>query len=80
MILAYWKIFARLQTLERERGAETGTEKDDETAQENPEKWTLQFRDLPEVAGRRPVVSRLVADYPIQTKDPVSFMSVLGYT
>lgn len=52
----------------------------DETSQENPEKWTLRFRDLPDVAGRRPVVSRLIADYQLTTNDPLGFMSVLDYS
>ena len=44
------------------------------------EKWTLQFRDLPEVAGRRPVTSRLMADIKIASGDPIRFMFALDYT
>ncbi|MCJ1271717.1 Mediator of RNA polymerase II transcription subunit 18 [Lobaria immixta] len=44
------------------------------------EKWTLQFRDLPEVAGRRPVTSRLIYDLEFKSGDPLAFMSALDYT
>lgn len=44
------------------------------------DKWTLQFRDLPEVARQRPVTSRLIADTPIISGNPVHFMSALDYT
>ena len=46
----------------------------------NTEKWTLQFRDLPEVARQRPVTSRLIADTPIISGNPMQFMSALDYT
>ena len=46
----------------------------------NTDKWTLQFRDLPEVARQRPVTSRLIADTPIISGNPVHFMSALDYT
>lgn len=45
-----------------------------------PEKWTLQFRDLPEVARQRPVTSRLISDVPIMSGDPMKFMSALDYS
>ena len=41
--------------------------------------WSLQFRDLPEVAGRRPVTSRLMADITITSGNTLSFMEALGY-
>ncbi|KAK3171196.1 NRPS [Lepraria neglecta] len=44
------------------------------------DKWTLQFRDLPEVARQRPVTSRLIADIPIISGNPMQFMSALDYT
>ena len=46
----------------------------------SPEQWTLQFRDLPEVPGRRPVTSRLIADAEIIHGDALKFMSALNYT
>ena len=46
----------------------------------SPERWTLQFRDLPEVPGRRPVTSRLIADAEIIHGDALKFMSALDYT
>ena len=46
----------------------------------NPNKWTLQFRDLPEVARQRAVTSRLMADMPIMAGNPIEFMSALDYT
>ena len=42
-------------------------------------KWTLQFRDLPEVARQRPVTSRLINDTPITSGDPLKFMTALDY-
>lgn len=45
-----------------------------------PERWTLQFRDLPEVARQRPVTSRQISDVPITSGDPMKFMSALDYS
>ena len=44
--------------------------------------WTLQYRDLPEVVqpGRRQITSRLMADIPITSGDPIQFMKALDYT
>ena len=44
--------------------------------------WTLQYRDLPEVVqpGRRQITSRLMADIPIISGDPMQFMKALDYT
>ena len=42
-------------------------------------KWSIQFRDLPEVVQKRPVTSRLVADVPIVDSDPIAAMAGLGY-
>lgn len=42
--------------------------------------WSLQFRDLPEVAGRRPVTSRMMSNVDIIDGDAVSFMNSLGYS
>ena len=43
-------------------------------------RWTLQFRDLPEVARQRAITSRLIADTPITSGDPMKFMTALDYT
>ena len=53
----------------------TPTEGDSQT-------WTLQYRDLPEVVqpGRRQITSRLMADIPITSGDPMQFMKALDYT
>ena len=42
--------------------------------------WQLQFRDLPEVAGRRPVTSRLMVDLDVTCDNPLAFMSALNYS
>ena len=44
--------------------------------------WTLQYRDLPEVVqpGRRQITSRLMADIPITSGDPMQFMKAVDYT
>ena len=44
------------------------------------ERWVLQFRDLPEVARQRAVTSRLIADIPITSVDPMEFMKALDYS
>ncbi|KAL9130998.1 MAG: hypothetical protein Q9175_006881 [Cornicularia normoerica] len=44
------------------------------------ERWVLQFRDLPEVVRQRAVTSRLVADIPITSGDPMEFMKALDYS
>ena len=41
--------------------------------------WSLEFRDLPEVPGRRPVTSRLMASVPIAYGDVLEFLDALGY-
>ncbi|KAI9815121.1 MAG: Mediator of RNA polymerase II transcription subunit 18 [Pycnora praestabilis] len=42
--------------------------------------WALRFSDLPEVAGRRPVTSRLISGVDIIDGNPFNFMDSLGYT
>lgn len=42
-------------------------------------KWSIQFRDLPEVVQKRPVTSRLVSDVPIVDSDSITAMAGLGY-
>ncbi|CAF9920589.1 MAG: Mediator of RNA polymerase II transcription subunit 18 [Heterodermia speciosa] len=42
--------------------------------------WTLQFRDLPDPPGRRPVTSRAMTDTPITAGDPLKFMKAMEYT
>ena len=44
------------------------------------EPWVLQFRDLPEVAGKRAVTARFIADIPITSGDPMAFMKALDYS
>ena len=59
-----------------------GTSQSDKTraALQTPQQtWSLQFRDLPEVAGRRPVTSRLMADIAITSGSNLLFMEALGY-
>lgn len=41
--------------------------------------WSIQFRDLPEVARQRQVTSRLIVDTPISSGDPMGFMTALDY-
>jgi mediator of RNA polymerase II transcription subunit 18, fungi type len=41
--------------------------------------WSLRFNDLPEVAGRRPVTSRLISSVDVIDGNAVSFMDALGY-
>ena len=41
--------------------------------------WSLEFRDLPEVPGRRPVTSRLMASVQIADGDAIRFIEELGY-
>ncbi|MCJ1249971.1 Mediator of RNA polymerase II transcription subunit 18 [Trapelia coarctata] len=41
--------------------------------------WSLEFRDLPDVAGHRPVTSRLMASVAITDGDPLDVIDSLGY-
>ncbi|MCJ1398316.1 Mediator of RNA polymerase II transcription subunit 18 [Xylographa trunciseda] len=41
--------------------------------------WSVEFRDLPDVPGRRPVSSRLMASVPVAGGDPLQIMDSLGY-
>jgi len=41
--------------------------------------WSVEFRDLPDVPGRRPVTSRLMASVPVAGGDPFQNMDSLGY-
>ena len=41
--------------------------------------WSIEFRDLPDVPGRRPVTSRLMASVPVAGGDPFHVMDSLGY-
>lgn len=43
------------------------------------QEWSLEFRDLPEVPGRRPVTSRLMASVQIADGDAIRFIEELGY-
>ena len=40
--------------------------------------WSFEFRDMPEVPGRRPVTSRLMNSTPILVGDPVAFVEAFG--
>ena len=40
--------------------------------------WSFEFRDLPEVPGRRPVTSRLMNSTNILVGDPVAFVEAFG--
>jgi len=41
--------------------------------------WSLRFSDLPEVAGRRPVASRMISSVDIIDGNAIEFMDALGY-
>ena len=41
--------------------------------------WSMRFSDLPEVAGRRPVTSRLISSADIVDGDALRFMDAFGY-
>ena len=41
--------------------------------------WSLEFRDLPDVQGKRPVTSRMMTSVPITAGDPVKFVEAMGY-
>ncbi|MCJ1286998.1 Mediator of RNA polymerase II transcription subunit 18 [Xylographa opegraphella] len=45
----------------------------------NNHEWSIEFRDLPDVPGRRPVTSRLMASVPVTGGDPIHVMDSLGY-
>ncbi|KAI9793512.1 MAG: Mediator of RNA polymerase II transcription subunit 18 [Peltula sp. TS41687] len=45
----------------------------------DPNSWSLCFFDIPEVAGRRPVTSRMMSRIEILEGDTMGFMNGLGY-
>ena len=47
--------------------------------QTGKQKWTLQFNDLPEVAGRRPVTSRMISSIDLVEGSAMQFMDKWGY-
>lgn len=62
---------------------DTGNERDlyvkNRSANFNKYHWSIEFRDLPEVPGRRRVTSRLMASVPITNGNPLHVMHSLGY-
>ena len=63
-------------------GGLAGAIKNTTPAEGDSQTWTLQYRDLPEVVqpGRRQITSRLMADIPITSGDPMQFIKALDYT
>ena len=41
--------------------------------------WTLEFRDQPDVPGRRPATARPMSSVPVARGDPVRFVEAMGY-
>lgn len=50
------------------------------STRKSPEEWTLQFRDLPEVNGRRTVTSRQMFDMDFKSGEALAFMTALDYS
>ncbi|KAI9766289.1 MAG: Mediator of RNA polymerase II transcription subunit 18 [Candelina submexicana] len=44
------------------------------------QRWTLHFNDLPEVAGRRPVTSRMISSIDLAEGNAMQFMDKWGYS
>ena len=51
----------------------------DDSSSPPPTSWTLQFRDLPDPSGRRPVTSRLMTDIPLTSGGPLELMAAMDY-
>ncbi|KAI9680482.1 MAG: Mediator of RNA polymerase II transcription subunit 18 [Caeruleum heppii] len=43
------------------------------------QRWSLRFNDLPEVAGRRPVTSRMISSVDIADGDAIEYVKAFGY-
>ena len=56
--------------------AESRTSRHDQVLK--AQSWSFEFRDLPEVPGRRPVTSRLMNSTNILVGDPVAFVEAFG--
>ena len=56
------------------------TTSSEHTTDHSKHQWSIEFRDIPEVPGRRPVTSRLMASVPVADGDPFNVMDSLGYT
>ncbi|KAI9874271.1 MAG: Mediator of RNA polymerase II transcription subunit 18 [Pleopsidium flavum] len=48
--------------------------------QQEKQAWSLEFRDFPEVPGRRPVTSRMMSSVDIVAGDAAAFLDSLGYS
>ncbi|KAI9748471.1 MAG: hypothetical protein M4579_007215 [Chaenotheca gracillima] len=59
----------------RSSGAQGPPEEDDAKSHS----WSVRFNDLPEVAGRRPVTSRMISIIDVSDGDPIAFMNKFGY-
>ena len=42
--------------------------------------WALEFRDLPDVPGKRPATSRMMSSIPISQGNAKAFLEAMGYT
>lgn len=60
--------------------AENGAQLKGHQSEQAKQTWTLHFRDIPEVAGRRPVTSRMMSSVDIIDGDALAFMDSLGYS
>ena len=69
-----------LEEIENEGESDAGTQLNGYQYQQPRQTWTLHFRDIPEVAGRRPVTSRMMSSVDIIDGDAFAFMDSLGYS
>ncbi|MCJ1310538.1 Mediator of RNA polymerase II transcription subunit 18 [Agyrium rufum] len=70
---------AKFEPKREGEGMDEGLEVDGVEDEEKTAAWTLEFRDLPDVPGKRPVTSRLMASMEISDPDLVGYMRGLGY-
>ncbi|KAI9848172.1 MAG: Mediator of RNA polymerase II transcription subunit 18 [Sclerophora amabilis] len=59
--------------------SEYPAESDSRERESKSPSWSLRFSDLPEVGGRRPVTSRMIAAIDVIEGDPIRFMDAYGY-
>lgn len=69
-----------LKDVENDGDSEPGSHLKGQQHRQARQAWTLHFRDIPEVAGRRPVTSRMMSSVDIIDGDATAFMDALGYS
>lgn len=69
-----------LREVDSDGESDTGAQSNGHLHEQARQTWTLHFRDIPEVGGRRPVTSRMMSSVDLIDGDAFAFMDSLGYS